>query len=49
MSEKEVKEFINSVLKTIEGNKDETPENKKRLIKKEVERRIKHVTPKNNF
>jgi len=49
MDEKEVKEFINSVLKIIEGNKDETQEKKKKLIKKEVERRINYVTSKNNI
>jgi len=48
MDEKEVKEFINSVLKIIEGNKDESIDTKKKLIKKEVERRIKYVAPKNN-
>lgn len=49
MDEKEVKEFINSVLKIIEGNKDESPEKKKNLIKKEVERRIKYVASKDNI
>jgi len=49
MDEKEVKEFINSVLKIIEGNKDESQEKKKSLIKKEVERRVKYVTSKNNI
>ena len=49
MDEKEVKEFINSVLKIIEGNKDESLDTKKKLIKKEVERRIKYVTSKNNI
>ena len=49
MDEKEVKEFINSVLKIIEGNKDESLDTKKKLIKKEVERRIKYVASKNNL
>lgn len=49
MNEKEVKEFINSVLKIIEGNKDESQEKKKNLIKKEVERRIKYVASKDNI
>jgi len=49
MNEKEVKEFINNVLKIIEGNKDESSEMKKNLIKKEVERRIKYGTSKNNI
>jgi len=49
MDEKEVKEFINSVLKIIEGNKDESQEKKKNLIKKEVERRIKYVASKDNI
>jgi len=49
MDGKEVKEFINSVLKIIEGNKDESQEKKKNLIKKEVERRIKYVASKDNI
>jgi len=49
MNKKEIKEFINSVLKIIEGNKDESLDTKKKLIKKEVERRIKYVTSKNNI
>jgi hypothetical protein len=49
MDEKEVKEFINSVLKIIEGNKDATLDTKKKVIKKEVERRIKYAAPKNNI
>jgi hypothetical protein len=49
MDEKEVKEFINKVLQIIEGNKDERPEKKKALVKKEVERRIRYVAPKNNI
>jgi len=49
MNEKELKEFINSVLKMIEGNKDESLDSKKKLIKKEVERRIKYVASKNNL
>ena len=49
MDEKEVKEFINNVLKIIEGNKDESQEKKKNLIKKEVERRIKYVASKDNI
>ena len=48
MDKKEVKEFINSVLKIIEGNKDESMDTKKKLIKKEVEKRIKYAAPKNN-
>jgi hypothetical protein len=49
MNKKEIKEFINSVLKIIEGNKDESLDTKKKLIKKEVERRIKYVASKNNI
>lgn len=49
MNEKDIKEFINSVLKIIEGNKDESSDTKKKLIKKEVERRIKYVASKDNI
>jgi hypothetical protein len=49
MNEKDIKEFINSVLKIIEGNKDESLDTKKKLIKKEVERRIKYASTKNNI
>jgi len=49
MTEQEIKDFINNVLKIIEGNKDESLEKKKILIKKEVERRVKYVTTKNNI